>query len=115
MRSASSLRRGVFDATGREQAVEEDARFHPDGYNPGTAAGEATMRLHVIPRYAGDVANYRSRPATPQSRSIREKSPFTLPATMKATPRAQTMKKSTATNASVSSGNICSRTFRSEK
>ena len=36
-----------------------DERFHPDGYNIGTAAGQTVMHLHVhvIPRYAGDVAD----------------------------------------------------------
>ena len=38
-----------------------DERFHPDGYNVGEAAGQTVMHLHVhvIPRYAGDVADPR--------------------------------------------------------
>ncbi|MCK9278744.1 MAG: HIT family protein, partial [Methanoculleus sp.] len=66
---------GPFDATDGEQAallalVREakaflDERFHPDGYNVGvnvgTAAGQTVMHLHVhvIPRYAGDMADPR--------------------------------------------------------
>jgi len=40
-----------------------DDRSHPDGYNigvnVGTAAGQTVMHLHVIPRYAGDMADPR--------------------------------------------------------
>src|SRR5262245_12215147 len=42
-----------------------DDELHPDGYNvgfnAGTAAGQTVMHLHVhvIPRYAGDVADPR--------------------------------------------------------
>ena len=66
---------GLFDATDDEQAallalVREaktllDEHFHPDGYNIGVnvraAAGQTVMHLHVhvIPRYAGDVADPR--------------------------------------------------------
>jgi hypothetical protein len=58
-----------FDATDAELAVLlRDAkhllgeRFHPDGYNIGTAAGQTVMHLHVhvIPRYAGDVEDPRA-------------------------------------------------------
>ena len=77
---------GLFDATDEEQAallalVREaktrlDEQFHPDGYNVGvnvgTAAGQTVMHLHVhvIPRYAGDVADPRGgvRGAIPERR-----------------------------------------------
>jgi diadenosine tetraphosphate (Ap4A) HIT family hydrolase len=65
----------LFDATNEEQAallalVREakallDGRLHPDGYNVGVnvgkAAGQTVMHLHVhvIPRYAGDMADPR--------------------------------------------------------
>ena len=65
----------LFDATDAEQAallalVREakallDGRRHPDGYNVGVnvgkAAGQTVMHLHVhvIPRYAGDMADPR--------------------------------------------------------
>ena len=64
-----------FDATDAEHAallalVREaktllDDRFRPDGYNVGVnvseAAGQTVMHLHVhvIPRYAGDMADPR--------------------------------------------------------
>ena len=66
---------GLFDATDDEQAallalVREakallDERFRPDGYNVGVnvgkTAGQTVMHLHVhvIPRYAGDMADPR--------------------------------------------------------
>lgn len=40
-----------------------DARYHPDGYNIGVNVGDAAgqtvphVHIHVIPRYAGDVAD----------------------------------------------------------
>jgi len=49
----------------REAKTLLDEQFHPDGYNVGvnvgTAAGQTVMHLHVhvIPRYAGDVADPR--------------------------------------------------------
>jgi diadenosine tetraphosphate (Ap4A) HIT family hydrolase len=65
----------LFDATDEEQAallalVREakallDERFRPDGYNVGVnvgkTAGQTVMHLHVhvIPRYAGDMADPR--------------------------------------------------------
>jgi len=65
----------LFDATDEEQIallalVREaktllDGRLHPDGYNVGVnvraAAGQTVMHLHVhvIPRYAGDMADPR--------------------------------------------------------
>ena len=76
----------LFDATDGEHAallalVREaktllDEQFHPDGYNigvnVGTAAGQTVMHLHVhvIPRYAGDVADPRGgvRGAVPEKR-----------------------------------------------
>jgi len=76
----------LFDATDEELAalralVREaktllDGRFHPDGYNVGVnvgkAAGQTVMHLHVhvIPRYAGDVADPRGgvRGAIPEKR-----------------------------------------------
>lgn len=64
-----------FDATEEEQfallravraaKADLDAELHPDGYNvgvnQGVAAGQTVMHLHVhlIPRYAGDVADPR--------------------------------------------------------
>jgi diadenosine tetraphosphate (Ap4A) HIT family hydrolase len=42
-----------------------DSKFEPDGYNIGINAGEAAgqtimhAHIHVIPRYAGDVADPR--------------------------------------------------------
>lgn len=64
-----------FDATRAEQLAmlelvdrvkaDLDARLAPDGYNlglnVGVAAGQTVMHLHlhVIPRYAGDVADPR--------------------------------------------------------
>ncbi|MGK5094984.1 HIT family protein [Deltaproteobacteria bacterium TL4] len=64
-----------FDAEDSEKAalwqlVEEakrmmDSQFHPDGYNiginVGETAGQTVMHLHIhmIPRYAGDMANPR--------------------------------------------------------
>ena len=66
---------GFFDATDGEQAAllalaREakdflDERFHPGGYNIGVnvgkIAGQTVMHLHVhvIPRYAGDMADPR--------------------------------------------------------
>ena len=66
---------GLFDATDEEQAallalVREakdflDEHFHPDGYNVGVNVGEIAgqtvmhLHVHVIPRYAGDVADPR--------------------------------------------------------
>ncbi len=76
----------LFDATDAEHAallalVREakillDEQFHPDGYNVGVnvgpAAGQTVMHLHVhlIPRYAGDVADPRGgvRGAVPEKR-----------------------------------------------
>ena len=76
----------LFDATDEEQAallalVREakillDKQFHPDGYNVGVnvgkAAGQTVMHLHVhvIPRYAGDMADPRGgvRGAVPEKR-----------------------------------------------
>ena len=76
----------LFDATDDEQAallalVREakallDERFRPDGYNVGVnvgkTAGQTVMHLHVhlIPRYAGDVADPRGgvRGAIPEKR-----------------------------------------------
>ena len=72
----------LFDATDEEQIallalVREakallDEQFHPNGYNVGTAAGQTVMHLHVhlIPRYAGDVADPRGgvRGAIPERR-----------------------------------------------
>ena len=76
----------LFDATDAELAALIalaweaktllDDRFHPDGYNVGanvgTAAGQTVMHLHVhvIPRYAGDVADPRGgvRGAIPEKR-----------------------------------------------
>jgi len=75
-----------FDATDEEQAallalVREakhllDERFRPDGYNVGVNVGEAAgqtvmhLHVHVIPRYAGDVADPRGgvRGAIPEKR-----------------------------------------------
>ena len=51
-----------------------DDRFHPDGYNIGVnvgeIAGQTVMHLHVIPRYAGDMADPRGgvRGAIPERR-----------------------------------------------
>jgi len=53
-----------------------DGRFHPDGYNIGVNVGEAAgqtvmhLHVHVIPRYAGDVADPRGgvRGAVPERR-----------------------------------------------
>jgi len=53
-----------------------DERFHPDGYNIGVNVGEAAgqtvmhLHVHVIPRYAGDVADPRGgvRGAVPERR-----------------------------------------------
>ena len=77
---------GLFDATDDEQAallalVREakallDERFRPDGYNVGVnvgkTAGQTVMHLHVhvIPRYAGDMADPRGgvRGAVPEKR-----------------------------------------------
>jgi len=77
---------GLFDATdaeltallalAREAKTLLDERLHPDGYNVGanvgTAAGQTVMHLHVhvIPRYAGDVADPRGgvRGAIPEKR-----------------------------------------------
>jgi len=66
---------GWFDATRDEQIAiidlipevkrRLDAELHPDGYNVGVnigvAAGQSVMHLHVhvIPRFAGDVAHAR--------------------------------------------------------
>ena len=73
----------LFDATdaellalAREAKTLLDDRFHPDGYNVGAnigrAAGQTVMHLHVhvIPRYAGDVADPRGgvRGAIPEKR-----------------------------------------------
>ncbi|MDD3856722.1 MAG: HIT family protein, partial [Methanoculleus sp.] len=65
----------LFDATNEEQAallalVREakallDGRIHPDGYNIGVNVGETAgqtvmhLHVHVIPRYAGDMADPR--------------------------------------------------------
>ena len=75
---------GLFDATdaeltallAREAKTLLDERLHPDGYNVGAnvgaAAGQTVMHLHihVIPRYAGDVADPRGgvRGAIPEKR-----------------------------------------------
>ena len=77
---------GLFEATdaeltallalAREAKTLLDERLHPDGYNVGanvgTAAGQTVMHLHVhvIPRYAGDVADPRGgvRGAIPEKR-----------------------------------------------
>ena len=64
-----------FDATSKEKAAmweaveavkaELDESHQPDGYNvgfnSGTAAGQTVMHahIHVIPRYAGDMADPR--------------------------------------------------------
>jgi len=58
------------------QPIVLDEQIHPDGYNVGanvgTAAGQTVMHLHVhvIPRYAGDVADPRGgvRGAIPEKR-----------------------------------------------
>ena len=63
-------------ALAREAKALLDGRFHPDGYNLGVnvgkAAGQTVMHLHVhlIPRYAGDVADPRGgvRGAVPEKR-----------------------------------------------
>ncbi|MDK2891555.1 MAG: hypothetical protein PWR21_2187 [Methanoculleus sp.] len=60
----------------REAKTLLDERFRPDGYNIGVnvraAAGQTVMHLHVhvIPRYAGDVADPRGgiRGAVPEKR-----------------------------------------------
>ena len=72
IRSSSAKRHVVsfFDVTGDERKamlalldsakLGPDAAFHPDGYNVGINDGEAAgqtvphLRLHLIPRYAGD-------------------------------------------------------------
>jgi diadenosine tetraphosphate (Ap4A) HIT family hydrolase len=42
-----------------------DSEFHPDGYNVGINVGEAAgqtvmhAHIHIVPRYAGDVADPR--------------------------------------------------------
>ena len=75
---------GLFDATdaeltallalAREAKTLLDERFHPDGYNVGVnigrAAGQTVMHVHVIPRYAGDMADPRGgvRGAIPEKR-----------------------------------------------
>ena len=77
---------GLFDATdaeltallalAREAKTLLDERLHPDGYNVGAnvraAAGQTVMHLHVhvIPRYAGDMADPRGgvRGAIPEKR-----------------------------------------------
>ena len=66
---------GLFDATDAEQAallalVREakdflDEQSHPGGYNIGVNVGEIAgqtvmhLHVHVIPRYAGDMADPR--------------------------------------------------------
>jgi len=60
----------------REAKILLDERFHPDGYNIGVNVGEAAgqtvmhLHVHVIPRYAGDVADPRGgvRGAVPERR-----------------------------------------------
>ena len=59
-------------ALAREAKTLLDERFHPVGANVGEAAGQTVMHLHVhvIPRYAGDVADPRGgvRGAIPEKR-----------------------------------------------
>ncbi|MDD4455561.1 MAG: HIT family protein [Candidatus Methanomethylophilaceae archaeon] len=56
---ATDAEQAALLALVREAEDFLDGRFHPGGYNVGTAAGQTVMHLHVIPRYAGDMADPR--------------------------------------------------------